>query len=187
MLNIIFSLMIICSIIYSFFTCDFSKIIEGGLNSAYQTIELMFTILCTMCLFNGMMKVLDKSGMIKKISKLLKKPLKLIFKDVEDDKTFGIMSMNIGANLLGMGNAATPFGIRAMESLKKDSKRATNAMCLFAVMNTASIQIIPSTILAIRIKYASSFPFIVIIPIWICSFLGLISGIIMCRLSERRK
>lgn len=186
MLNFIFAFMVGVSIIYSFFTGGFEKIIEGGLDSANSTIELMFTILCTMCLFNGMMNVLKKSGMIEKLSELLKKPLKLLFKDVDDNKVFGVMSMNIGANLLGMGNAATPFGIKTMEGLKGKSNKATNAMCLFAIMNTASIQIIPSTILAIRMKYGSSSPFSVVVPIWICSFCGLLTGIIMAKIFERR-
>ena len=132
------------------------------------------------------MKILEEAGVLKKISRILKKPLKLLYKDVRDDKAFGIMSMNIGANLLGMGNAATPFGIKTMEALKGDSKKATNAMCLFAIMNTASIQIIPSTILAIRLKYGSASPFSIIIPIWICSFVGLLSGIVFCKIFERR-
>lgn len=186
MLNYIFSSMIILSIIYSFFTGDFSKITEGALESSYSTIELTFTILCSMCLFNGMMKVLEEAGVLTKISKLLKRPLKLLFKDVKDEKVFGVMSMNIGANLLGLGNAATPFGIKTMEGLKGKDKKATNSMCLFAIMNTASIQIIPSTILAIRLKYGSQSPFSIIVPIWICSIIGLISGIIFCKIFERR-
>lgn len=186
MLNYIFAFMIILSIIYSFFTGDFSKTTEGALDFAYSSVELIFTILCSMCLFNGMMKVLEEAGVLGKISKLIKRPLKFLYKDVKDEKVFGIMSMNIGANLLGMGNAATPFGIKTMERLKGNGKKATNSMCLFAIMNTASIQIVPSTILAIRLKYGSASPFSIIIPIWICSFFGLLSGIMFCKIFERR-
>ena len=187
MLNYIFSFMIILSLIYSLFTGDFSKTTEGALNSAYSTIELTFTILTSMCLFNGMMKVLEEAGVLVKISKLLKKPLKFLYKDVNDEKVFGPMSMNIGANLLGMGNAATPFGIKTMEALKGNNKNATNAMCLFAIMNTSSIQLIPSTVLSIRLKYGSASPFSIIVPVWISSFAGLMAGIIFCKFFERRR
>lgn len=187
MLNGIFSVMIVFSIIYSCFLGTISKILEGGLNSVFQTVELMVSILSTMCVFSGMMNVLNESKVTEKIANILKKPLKLLFKDVKNDKAFGVMSMNITANLLGLGNAATPFGIKTMEELKGNEKKATNSMCLFAVMNTASIQIIPSTILAIRILGGSKTPFSVIVPIWICSFLALVTGIVCAKISERRK
>ena len=186
MLNYVFSFIIILSIIYSLFTGDFPKITEGALESSQQTIELTFTILCSMCLFNGVIRVFEEAGVLKRLARILKKPLKFLYKDVKDEKVFGIMSMNIGANLLGMGNAATPFGIKTMQGLKGNNEKATNSMCLFAIMNTASIQIIPSTILAIRLKYGSSSPFSIIIPIWICSVTGLITGILLCKIFERR-
>lgn len=185
MLNLIFVFMIIASTIYSFFTGNYKTVVEGGLESAYSTIELMFTILSSMCVFNGIMNILEETQVTKKISEIIKKPLKLIFRDVKDDKVFGVMSMNIGANILGMGNAATPFGIKTMELLKGNERKATNSMCLFAIMNTASIQIIPSTILAIRMKYGSHNPYSVMVPIWICSILGLLIGIIAAKISER--
>lgn len=186
MLNYIFAFIILLSVIWSFFTGQYKAVLQSGLDSAYSTIELMFTILSSMCIFNGMIKVLDEAGVVNKLSRLLRKPLKFLFKDVKDDKAFGIMSMNIGANMLGMGNAATPFGIKAMERLCNGKKYATNAMCLFAVMNTASLQIIPSTILAIRIRYGAANPYLVIVPIWVCSIFGLLVGITAAKLFERR-
>lgn len=189
MLNIIFSVMIILSIVFSFIGGGYEKVIEGALSSAGDTIELMFTILSSMCLFNGIIRVAEKSGLTDKISAFLKKPLKLIFRDVNDDRIFGVMSMNVCANLLGMGNAATPLGIKAMEMLHKMSRKAyaSNSMCLFAIINTASIQLIPTTILAVRMKYDSQAPFIIVVPIWICSMCGLLAGIISAKICERKK
>lgn len=187
MLNIIFAIMVGVSVLFSFFSGNSELILEGALDSATGTVELMITILATLCVFNGMMKILEESRVLDKLSKVLKKPLSCLFKDIKDDRVFGVMSMNIAANILGLGNAATPFGLKTMELLNEKSKKATNAMCLFAVMNTSSIQIIPSTILALRIKYGSLNPYSVVLPIWICSLCGFLAGIISAKLSERRK
>ena len=97
--------------------------------------------------------------------------------------------MNISANLLGMGNAATPLGIKAMkslESLSLNKNRASRSMCLFTVMNTSSIQLIPSTIIALRISYNSDLPFIIIIPTLLSGLCGLIAGIAVIK-AERDK
>lgn len=189
MLNYIFSGMIVLSLIYSFFNGTYVKTVEGGLNAVSDTVSLMLTLIAVIGFFNGIVKIAEKGGVTRIIAKSLKKILKPLFKDVKDDEVFGAVSMNITANLLGMGNAATPLGITAMEKMKKASNKgntATDAMCLFVIMNTASLQLIPSTILAIRMKYNSSMPYSIVVPIWISSICGLLAGIISAKLSERR-
>lgn len=186
MLNIILSFMIISSVLYAVLTGNADKVTEASIASVKDTVSLIITILSSMCVFNSMMKVLSKAGVIDKLSRALKKPLGLLFNKKEDEDAFGVMSMNIAANILGLGNAATPFGLKAMEKLKKNNIRATDSMCLFAVMNTASLQLIPSTILALRISAGSYNPYIIIIPVWICSISGLITGISLSKIFERR-
>jgi len=190
MLNYIFSAMIIISLIYSFFNGTYVETINGGLNGVSDTVSLMLTLIAVMSFFNGMMKIAEKGGITNIISKWFKKILKPLFPEISDEKVFSAMSMNITANLFGMGNAATPLGINAMENMKrisKDKSKATNSMCLFAIINTASIQLIPSTIIAIRMKYNSHIPYIIVIPIWISSMCGLIAGIISAKIAERHR
>ena len=190
MLNYIFTGMILLSLFYSFFNGTYQQTIEGGLNGASDSVSLMLTLLAVISFFNGIMKVAEKGGRTAVIARCFKKILKPLFPEVKDDKAFGAMSMNITSNLLGMGNAATPLGINALKELKRVGRagnKATNSMCLFVIMNTASIQLIPTTILAIRMKYASKIPYIVVAPIWISSICGLIFGIISAKLFERRK
>ncbi len=186
MLNIIFSFMIILSVLYAVSTGNADKVTETAIISVKDTLSLTVTILSSMCVFNSMMRVLNKAGITDKLSRALKKPLGILFNKKEDEDAFGVMSMNIAANILGLGNAATPFGLKTMEKLKKNHIRATNSMCLFAVMNTASLQLIPSTILALRISANSLNPYIIIIPVWICSLTGLITGITLSKIYERR-
>ena len=186
MLNIIFSFMIILSVLYAASTGNADKVTETAIISVKDTLSLTVTILSSMCVFNSMMRVLNKAGITDKLSRVLKKPLGILFNKKEDEDAFGVMSMNIAANILGLGNAATPFGLKTMEKLKKNNIRATDSMCLFAVMNTASLQLIPSTILALRISSGSYNPYIIIIPVWICSLTGLVTGISLSKIFERR-
>ncbi len=186
MLNIIFSIMIILSVLYAVSTGNADKVTETAIISVKDTLSLTVTILSSMCVFNSMMRVLNKAGITDKLSRALKKPLGILFNKKEDEDAFGVMSMNIAANILGLGNAATPFGLKTMEKLKKNNIRATDSMCLFAVMNTASLQLIPSTILALRISSGSYNPYIIIIPVWICSLTGLVTGISLSKIFERR-
>ena len=186
MLNIIFSIMIILSVLYAVSTGNADKVTETAIISVKDTLSLSVTILSSMCVFNSMMRVLNKAGITDKLSRALKKPLGILFNKKEDEDAFGVMSMNIAANILGLGNAATPFGLKTMEKLKKNNIRATDSMCLFAIMNTASLQLIPSTILALRISSGSYNPYIIIIPVWICSLTGLVTGISLSKIFERR-
>lgn len=151
--------------------------------------SLMLTLLASMSLFNGFMKIAEKSGLIEKIAKITAPVLRLIFPELpKNHSAFGDMSMNIAANMLGMGNAATPLGIKAMKSLSRlngDKSRASRAMCLFTVMNTSSIQLIPSTIIALRMNYNSASPFIITLPVFISGICGLAAGIIAVKAGRK--
>ena len=190
MLGYIFSGMVIISLVYSFFNGSYVQTVESGLNAVNDSLSLMFTLIAAMGFFNGFVNIAEAGGLTEKISKCIEKILKPLFPKINDNSVFGAMSMNITANLLGMGNAATPLGIKAMEKLKRISSEgiiASNAMCLFAIMNTASLQLIPSTIIAIRIKFGSIMPYSVVIPILISSISGLAAGIISAKICERKE
>lgn len=108
----------------------------------------------TMCLWNGIMKIASQTSIISKLTKALRPIMKFLFPDIgENEKVREEMSMNIVANIMGLGNAATPLGLKAMTSLQKlNQKKDTlsNSMAMFIVLNTASLQIIPTTVIAIR-------------------------------------
>lgn len=124
--------------------------------SVLQPMQLSYVLICfgTMCLWNGIMQIASQTSIISKFTKLLKPIMKFLFPDIkETEEIHQEMSMNIVANIMGLGNAATPLGLKAMTSLQKlNDKKDTlsNSMMTFIVLNTASLQIIPTTVIAIR-------------------------------------
>ena len=149
----------------------------------------MITFVGMMCLWCGVMKIAERSGLTNKIAKVLTPIMKVIFKDaVKNDKALSAMVMNITSNMLGLSNAATPFGIKAMEELEKDNKNkgvATNDMALFLVLNTAAIQLIPTSVISIRAACGSSNPAIIIGPAILATGSAAIMGVVYCKILQR--
>ena len=191
MLNKIWLTMMAASILYSFFNGTYAETVAAGIASCSDTIQLLITLLGIMCFFNGLLKIADRAGITKIIARILQPVLGRLFRDVPpDSEAFGAMTLNITANLLGMGNAATPLGISAMEKLKKQNHNrntASHAMCLFVILNTSSIQLIPSTILSLRMNYGSGSPFFIVFPMWISSLTGLLVGILAAKFFRARE
>ena len=160
------------------------------LSGAADAAELSFSMLGIMCLWTGLAKIAEKSGLNEIIVKLLRPLTKILFPSL--DKNSAAMKaivMNIVANLLGMGNAATPLGLKAMGELKKTSKNgnsATNEMCMFAIINTASIQILPSTLIALRQSYSSENPGEIIFPVWITSIAVIVIAVTLAKFFSYR-
>ena len=154
MLNVIWPLFIIASFAYAICTGKVEDANNALFNSTKNAIEITITLLGTMCLWSGLMQIAAKTSIIEKITKVLNPIMKKLFPDIlPGDEAHKEMSINIIANMLGMGNAATPAGLKAMKSMQKenrDKKRLSNSMAMFIVINTASLQIIPTTIIAIR-------------------------------------
>lgn len=127
------------------------------------------------------MQVASTTTLISKMSSFLKPIMKFLFPDIEEDsKIFEEISMNVIANILGLGNAATPLGLRAMKSMQEENlnkKVLTDSMATFIVLNTASIQIIPTTVIAIRSSLGSTNPTGIIFPVWIATICAAIAGI----------
>ena len=167
---------------------EVSKAVMSGADSA---VELLLGVLGVMCFWSGMMEIGKRSGITSALSRMLRPVLRLLFPDVEaSSEAMNCISLNVSANLLGLGNAATPFGLRAMSELKKCSTRgdtATDSMLLFVVMNTASIQLLPTTIGAYRANYGSSSPFDILPCVWLTSAAALAVGITVAKLFSDRK
>ncbi len=190
MMNYIWAGMIVLSLVFSLFAGTVSEVSEAVLSGANSAVELVLSILGIMCFWSGMMEIGKRSGLTTALSRILRPVLKHLFPDVDENgEAMNYISLNISANLLGLGNAATPFGLAAMKELKKqsaDSDRATDSMLLFVVMNTASIQLLPTTIGAYRAKYASENPFDILPCVWVTSIIALAVGITVAKLFSDR-
>lgn len=181
MLNKIWPFFIIVAFAFAIYTGNISNVNTAIFSSAEQTVSLCVTLLGTMCLWNGIMKIACKTSIVKKLTKVLTPIMKKLFPDIKrQDKVHEEISMNIIANIMGLGNAATPLGLKAMKSMQKvnnDKKRLSNSMAIFIVLNTASIQLIPTTVIAIRSSLKSNNPTAMIVPIWIATIFAAISAI----------
>lgn len=186
MLNKLWPILIIVAIIFSIFTGNIQNLNESVFNSAESAVQLTITFVGTMCLWNGIMNVAYKTNLIEKLIKIINPIINLLFPDIKNNKKVKEnVSMNIVANILGLGNAATPLGLKAMKSLQeKNNNKNTlsNSMIMLIVLNTASLQIIPTTVLAIRNSLGSKEPTSVVLPIWIATFMAAINAIVLTKI-----
>jgi len=184
MINYIFASFFIIGILYSFYTN--TNISNEMLTASSKSIELIFTMIPIMCLWLGIMNIAKKSGLLDKLAKLITPPLKIIFPEIpKNSPCFSYISINIIMNMLGVGNAATPFGLKAMESLQelnKNKDTASRSMITFIVLNTAAVTIIPTTIISLRVLNKSINPMSIVPYIIITSTLSCIIGLIIDRL-----
>jgi spore maturation protein A len=189
LINYVWFIMIFLGILVGLITGNGEIISNSIIKTADSTVSLIIGLVGIMCFWCGVMKVAEKSGFTQKLAKVLKPILKLIFKEAaKDEKALGAIVMNITANMMGLGNAATPFGIKAMEEmnrLNKEKGRASNDMALFLVLNAACIQLIPSTVISIRTATGSSNPGAIIIPAVIASTIAAIAGTIYSKILQR--
>ena len=189
MINYIWFGMIFLGVLVGLLTGNGEGISKAVINSADSTVSLIIGLVGLMCFWCGVMKVAEKSGFTNKLAKLLRPILKLIFKEAaKDEKALGAIVMNITANMMGLGNAATPFGIKAMQEmdrLNKNKGTASNDMTLFLVLNSACIQLVPSTVISIRAAYNSNNPGMIILPAVIASTFAAVTGVLLCKLLQR--
>ena len=189
MINYIWFGIIFIGTIFGITTGKIEEVSKAVVNSTTSTVEFMITFVGMMCLWCGVMKIAERSGLTNKIAKVLTPIMKVIFKDaVKNEKALSAMVMNITSNMLGLSNAATPFGIKAMEELEKDNKNkgvATNDMALFLVLNTAAIQLIPTSVISIRAACGSSNPAIIIGPAILATGSAAIMGVVSCKIWQR--
>ncbi len=154
MLNKLWPAFIIMSFIYGLLNFNMDQLNNSIFESCKQTIEMILSFMGVMCMWNGIMEIIKETTLINKITKCLTPIMKFLFPDItKESKAYGEISMNIVANLLGLGNAATPLGLKAIKSLQEENKNKdelSNSMIMFIVLNTMSIQIIPTTVIAIR-------------------------------------
>lgn len=188
MINYLFALFFIIGIIYSLITNN-TSITNEMLSASNKGIELILSITPVICLWLGIMNIAKKSGLLEKIAKLLTPILKILFPEIpKDNICFTYIGTNIIMNMLGLGNAATPFGLKAikeLQALNKKKDTASRSMITLLVLNTASVTIIPTTIISLRMLYGSISPETIIPYIIITSTLSMIIGLIIDRILNR--
>ena len=191
MLDYIWSFLMIISFVFGIINGRSGQVTQAVFSGAQSAVTLCLTFAGTIALWSGLMNIAEKSGITKALSATLKPIIKLLFPGLNPKSPAArAICMNISANMLGLGNAATPFGLEAMKQLDIQNPVkgvASNHMITFVVVNTASIQIIPTTIAMLRSKYGSSNPMDIITAVWITSICSLIIGVIIASLLNKNK
>ncbi len=186
MLNYIWIGLLMIGFAFGIVNGRLDDVTKAAMDSAQNAVTVCIGLLGVMCLWTGLMKIAEKSGLIRIIGRAVRPVLVFLFPEIpKDHPALGAIVMNLVANFLGLGNAATPLGLKAMkelQSLNKDKKTATNAMCMFLVLNTAAIQLVPANIIALRTSEGSKKPAEIIICIWIASVCATIMGIIAAKM-----
>ena len=186
MLNIVWPIFIILSFGYAIFSGNMANLNNSIFSSTSEAVDLCISLLGTICLWNGIMQIANSTSIIKRLTNFLKPVIKFLFPDIkENSDVHSEISLNIVANILGLGNAATPIGLKAMKSMQKDNKNKdtlNDSMITFIVLNTASLQIIPTTVIAIRNSLGSNNPTCVVFPIWISTICAAVAGIVATKI-----
>ena len=181
MLNYIWLAMLVLGFAVGIMNGRIEAVTQAAIDSASTAVQLAISLLGVMCLWTGLMNIANKSGLVRLISRLVKPVIRFLFPDIPRDHTaIGAMVMNLVANFMGMGNAATPLGIKAMTELQKlnhDKKTATKEMIMFIILNTAAIQLVPALIISVRSAAGSANPGEIISPIWFASSCAALTGI----------
>lgn len=185
MLNYIFGGIILISTICGIATGKGVELSQAVISGAQEAVELLLTMAGTLMLWSGIMEIASRGGVTKIIGKILAPLLQKLFRNVpKNSKALNCVSMNVSANLLGLGNAATPFGLSAMKELKalgNQGNSATDDMIAFVVLNTASVQLVPTMIATLRQTYGSTEPFSILPCIWITSVCALLTGQVLAK------
>ena len=193
MLNYIWAGMILLGVIYGVCTGQMSALTGGALDSAGEAVSLCIPMAGVMALWMGLMEIAQESGMITKMTKGIRPFLKFMFPRLPEDHPAGeYIATNLIANVLGLGWACTPAGLKAMEQLAeleeqrgKKVTAASNEMCTFLILNISSLQLIPVNMIAYRSQYGSANPAVIIAPALVATLFSTIISVIYCKWKDR--
>lgn len=196
MLNYLWAFMMLTGIVYGAVTGNIEAVSNGILDSAVEAVTLCIKMLGIIAMWTGIMHIGEKSGLVDAAAKRLSPVIRFLFPDIpEKHPARDYIATNMIANVLGLGWAATPAGLKAMESLRElDDKKsggghgiASNEMCTFLVINISSLQLIPVNMIAYRSQYGSVNPAAIVIPALIATTVSTVTGIIFCKIRCRKK
>jgi spore maturation protein A len=191
MMNRILPAMFILSFASAIFTGRMPELSSAVASGGTAAVELLLNLIAAMCFWGGIMEVAERSGITSFFSRLVSPLLKLLFPRLRKERyVLEAISMNVTANMLGLGNAATPLGLEAMKRLQEinsDTESASDEMVVFVVMNTAAMRIIPTTVATLRAQYGSAEPMSVLLPTLLTTASALAVGLTVARLGCRLK
>ena len=186
-MTILWTGMVVLSILCGLATGQSAQVAAAAVEGTQAAVELCLSIAGMLCLWTGVMEVMRRSGLAEKLSRLLRPMLRLLFPQVARDReTMDSIAANVSANLLGLGNAATPMGIRAACRMARGTEGvASDELCRLVVLNTASIQLLPTTVASIRAVCGSAAPLDILPAVWVSSLLSVTAGLAAAKLLER--
>lgn len=188
-MNYIFYGLILLSIIFGAINGKLDAVVNSILSGAELSVKVAFSLIGIMAFWLGVMKIAQDCGVVQFVAKLLKPIAKILFKDIKPESdAIGDIAMNFTANALGLTNAATPIGIKAMQELQevnKDKNSASDAMCMFLGMNTAGFQLVPATVIAVLVSVGYNNPATIILPVLIVTSISFISAILIALILKR--
>ena len=194
MLNYLWGGMILIAVVYGTVTGNVKAVGNAAVDSSKEAVELCITMLGVMALWTGMMKIAEASGLTKRFRKTVRPVLRFLFPDVpEDSKANDYIASNMLANILGLGWAATPFGLKAMTELQKlnveqggKKEVASRAMCTFLIINISSLQLIPVNIIAYRSQYGSVNPAQIVGPAIVATLVSTLAAVVFVKMTGRK-
>ncbi|MFL5423367.1 MAG: nucleoside recognition domain-containing protein [Myxococcales bacterium] len=188
-MNVVFVLLFVIGLVAAALKGDVKAVGQGALDGAGAAVTLAIGLIGVMSLWLGLLKIAEKAGLVEKLSRVARPIFRPLFRDIPDGHpAISAMLLNISANMLGLGNAATPFGIKAMEELEKlnpNPGTATNSQALFVAINTASLQLVPTTVIALRASAHSHDPAEILLPTVAATFCSLIVAIFVAKTLEK--
>lgn len=181
--------MVLLSLVFGVCTGRLDAVATAAMTGAQSAVELSVSMAGVLCLWTGVMEVMNACGLSDRLSQLFQPLLRRLMPQAsQDPETLAAVSANMSANLLGLGNAATPLGIRAARRMARGcGGTASNELCLLVVLNTASIQLIPATIASVRAAAGCQTPFDILPAVWLSSLLSVLAGLCMARLLSGRR
>ena len=179
--------MVTLSLLFGVLSGNLDAVAGAALDGARSAIELSLSMAGVLCLWSGVMEIMNACGLSAGLAKLFRPVLRRLLPNAcRDEETLSAVSANVSANLLGLGNAATPLGIRAARRMARGcGGTASDELCLLVVLNTASIQLIPATIASVRAAAGCAAPFDILPAVWLASALSVTAGLLAARLLER--
>lgn len=188
MMNYIWGGMVLLSLLFGLFGGSVEQMNDSMIQGAVDAVSLLLRLAGGFAVWCGLMEILKRAGAVEGLTKMLRPILSFLFPDVKGEETRKSITMNLAANMLGLGNAATPMGIKAMNQLSLEnggSETASRAICMFLVLNAASVQLFPGTVLTLRMVMGSTNPGAIILPTLLATAASTVVGVFICMMMQR--
>lgn len=191
MVSLVWAFLICIGIFYGVLVGNSFEVNNSILSNGTTAVELILSMLPIIVLWTGIMKIAEDSGLLQKIAKLFEPILKLLFPKLpKDSPALGYIASNVTANMMGLGSAATPFGLKAMKEMQKlneNKKEATSSMITFLVLNTGGVTLIPTTVIALRLAAGSTNPTAIVLPAILATLISNFCGLSIDYLIRKRE